>query len=205
MFRHDFGGVKEEVNKMKRILMSLLTIALVSTVAIGATKAYFTSDVVLSSNTFSTGTIVLTDTRESWMLPFSITNMKPGDWNRRWVTVKNNGTLDIDFLKVNKSNVVDSSNLLGQIVVSATGRVGSADSAYFTDDWMTLGSKPTASSWFNNSDLLDTAFYRTPAGVIHPGETYTMTFDFTLPTTVGNDFQGKTATFDLTFTGEQSH
>jgi len=188
---------------MRKILTSLVMIVVVSASAVAATSAYFTSEVVLGANTFSTGTIVLTDTRESWMLPFSITNMKPGDWNRKWVNLTNAGTLDIDYLKVNKASVVDTSGLLGQINVSVSCKVGTSDPAFFTDDW---GIKPTVASWFNNSNILDgPAYYRTAAGVLRPGETYVCNFDFSMPTTVGNPYQGQTATFDLVFTGEQTH
>lgn len=189
---------------MRKILTSLVMIAVVSASAVAATSAYFTSEVVLGANTFSTGTVVLTDTRDSWMIPFSITNMKPGDWNRRWVNLTNAGTLDIDYLKVNKTSVVDGSGLLAQINVSVPCRVSTTpNAAYFTDDW---GVKPTVASWFNDSNIIDgPAYYETAAGVLHPGETYVCAFDFSMPTTVGNAYQGQSATFDLVFTAEQTH
>jgi len=189
---------------MKRILLSLIIIALAGSTAIRATRAYFTSDVDYTQNTFSSGTIILTDTRENWMLPFSISDIKPGDTIRRWVTFKNNGTLDIDYLTVNKSNVVDTSNLLNQINVSVacTSSASGSETAYFTDDW---GTKPTINSWFVNSDMLDHSYYHTAAGILHPSESYVCTLDFSMPTSVDNTFQGKSATFDLTFIAEQSH
>ena len=177
-------------------------IVLASSVGVGATRAYFTSDVKVNKDAISTGTVILTDTRAEWMLPFSISDIKPGQSVRKWVYLRNDGTLDIGSLTVNKSKVVDESNLLGQITISAMGRVDPADPAYFTDDW---GTKPTVSSWFNFSDMLNHSFYRTPAGVLHHGDVYIMAFDFTMPATVDNGFQGKSASFDLTFTGEQVH
>lgn len=47
----------KEVKNMKRILLSVMTIGLVSTVVFGATRAFFTDTEQKTGNTFSTGTI----------------------------------------------------------------------------------------------------------------------------------------------------
>jgi len=183
-----------------------VTVTVVSVAAVGATRAYFTSTVTSEGNTFSTGTIVLTDETETGAWNTVFNNIKPGDRVRKWVTIKNGGSLDIDYLTLKAVNV-DDTNSLGQhlfdnVTISATGRVGSNDPAYFTDDWH---NPPIVSAWMNGADMLDNSYYRAPAGVIHPGESYTMSFDFIFPTTLGNEWQNITATLDLEFTGEQVH
>lgn len=190
---------------MRRLLFSLISLGAVAVVAIGATRAYFTDTEEIRGNSISTGTIHMTGTG-STLVPITISNLKPGDFNRKWVTFVNDGTLPIGFLSVNKENIVDTVGLLSQIEV-ATQCARSDDAgnmAFFTDSWGTLGPKPTIATWFSNSDILDgPAFFRTAAGVIDPGLSYTCAMDFTMPTTVGNAYQGQTATFDLIFTAEQ--
>jgi predicted ribosomally synthesized peptide with SipW-like signal peptide len=201
---------------MRKILMSLVMIVLAASVAVGATNAYFTSTATISEETFASGTITLNITGDDTYylrngsgvrteVPVHFVNIKPGDTMRQWVTLHNNGTLPIDYLTVDKGTPSDPGNLLTQIIVSATGKIvgGSEDYAFFTNDW---GVKPTVSGWFNNSDILDgPAFYRTAAGQILPGQDYSVVFDFTIPTTVGDSYQGLTASFNMVFHAEQAH
>jgi len=186
---------------MLRILKSLLTIVAVMTIGVSATSAYFTSAQTVSGMSFATGTLKIADVSEGWTKTVSFQNLKAGDRIRKWVTLENTGTLDVDSLRVSAVNVVDNSGLLGQIKISAMGSV-SGDPAYFTPDW-TGGA--TVLPWFNNADILDNAYYRAPAGVIKSGERYTLIFDFTVPTTLGNELQGQSASFDMVFTAEQAH
>ena len=44
---------------MKKIILSLVTIALIGSAAVGATRAYFFDEVTSPENTFSTGTMTL--------------------------------------------------------------------------------------------------------------------------------------------------
>jgi hypothetical protein len=187
---------------MIKVLKSLLVIVAVGSIAVGATGAYFTSEQTVAGMSFGTGTLAITDTSQQWMKHVSFSNLKPGDSIRKWVVFTNTGTLDVDTLTVTKSAVSDSSGLLSQIPVSIAASTPTSQQAIFTPNW-TGGT--TAAAWFNNSDILDTAYYRTGAGVIHPGETYTVIIDFTVPTTLPNTYQGATAGFDLIFHAEQSH
>jgi hypothetical protein len=187
---------------MKKIAMSLATIAMVLTFAVGATGAYFTDTKALGQQTFATGTLQMQVGQPSYQ-KMVFDNLKPGDHVRKYVTVQNTGTLDIDYLTVSKVNVSDPSGLLGQIKVSVEANISGVDGAFFTPDW-TGGA--TVATWFNNSNVLDTpSYYRTPAGVIHPGQSYVLSFTYTVPTTLDNAWQGKTATFDVEFNAEQSH
>jgi len=187
---------------MTKIIKSLLAIVVISAVAGTATWAYFSDTETSEGNTFSAGTLIINDDSEAWMKNVTFDNIKPGDRVRKWVVLKNEGSLDIDFLDVTKQNVSDPSGMFSEVQVSATGKVAPDDPAYFTPDW-TGG--VTVDGWFDDSDMLDVSYYRTPAEVIHPGESYTMTFDFIFPTTMGNEFQGQTASFDMLFYAEQTH
>lgn len=180
-----------------------MVIAAVAAIATGATSAYFTDEEAISGMTFESGTLSISDTSETWTKNVEFKNWQPGSTARKWVTIKNDGSLNVDYLTVNAAEIAGDTDLLNAIKVSAVGRiVGGADGAYFTPDW-TGGAKILP--WMNNADMLDVAYYRTPAGVIKPGESYTMSFDFTLPTTVGNELQNKSAVFNMVFHAEQSH
>jgi hypothetical protein len=203
---------------MKKILMSLVTVALVSSVAVKATQAYFTGSATIPEETFSSGTVKLDiNGDDSYYIrngqgvrtevPVHFVNLKPGDTMTQLVTLHNAGTLAIDYLTVDKGTPSDPKDLLSQIIVSTTGMIVGSDpniyDAFFTPDW---GVKPTVKDWFVNSNILDApAFYRTPAGQIQPGQDYSVEFVFTVPTTVGDAYQGATASFDLVFHAEQVH
>lgn len=195
---------------MKSIIKSLLVVVAVAAIAGGATYSLFTSSAKVSNETFSTGTVNLSITADDTYqngsnrttVKDNFDNLKPGDTMRQFVTLHNAGTLPIGSLTVDKGTPTDTKGLLSQIIVSTScGVVGGADAAFFTDDW---GTKPSVSTWFTNSNILDApSFYRTPAGEIGAGQDYTCVMDFSLPSTVGNNYQGATASFDMTFTATQ--
>lgn len=187
---------------MLRIIKSFFTIAVVAAIATSATGAYFNDSQTIAGNSFSTGTLEIADNSASYQhVVFS--DLKPGDTIRKYVTLTNTGTLPIDYLTANKINVVDDSGLLSQIPVSVEANISGTPGAFFTPDW-TGGT--TVGAFFANSDVLDgPAFYRTAAGVINPGQNYVIAITCTIPSTLNNDWQGKTASFDLVFTAEQSH
>jgi hypothetical protein len=194
---------------MKKIFASLMTIVAVAAISAGATRAYFTTQVSQNNFTFSTATLEMSDETPAWATGVTFTNLKPGDDRgtnpslRKWVMIKNTGNTDIGSLKVTAANKAGDVALLEHITISATGRVGDTDPAYFTNDWAPV--KSTVTPWMNNADMLDVSFYRTPAGVIHPGESYTITLDFAVPTELGNEWQNKSVSFDLLFEAEQIH
>ncbi|HRI05687.1 MAG TPA: TasA family protein [Candidatus Dojkabacteria bacterium] len=89
---------------MKRILASLVTIALLGALAAGATFAVFTDQEVLGSNTVATGTLALT-LNHSAGKPYSISNAYPGyvgSWEH--IDIFNAGTLPFEgYLSFNKT------------------------------------------------------------------------------------------------------
>lgn len=190
---------------MKKILLSVMTIALVAIVAISATKAYFTSNDTINNMTFATGTLTITDTSETWMQHVSFNNLKPGDTVKKWVTINNSGSLDVASLNVKAVNVNDPNGLLGKITVVGYNQVNGFDQGVFNPGWIP-GGNPVNSYLTNGFDLLGHADYRdaTTAHVLAPGNTATIQLVFTVPTTLDNTWQGKTASFDLQFTAEQS-
>lgn len=189
---------------MIRIAKSLITIFAVAVVAVGATGAYFTDQETVAGMDLETGTLILTDASAAWTKTVTFTNLKPGDSIRKWVTMRNDGTLPIDYLRVGASNITDPNGLLKQIRVTVYAQVPGYDQGIYTPDW---GNGQPVDPWLTNIDVLGTAVYKdaTAAKLLQPGETITMPIDFKVPSTLGDTWQGKTATFDLTFDAEQSH
>lgn len=97
---------------MKKILLSILSIALVSIVAIGATRAYFSDTETSMGNMFSAGTLDLEVDGENDPLgmKFSGDLMVPGsEVNAGTITLENVGTID-GILTVMVSNPVSHEN-----------------------------------------------------------------------------------------------
>lgn len=87
---------------MRKILLSLLTIGLVSGSALGLTRAYFTDTETNTGNTFSTGTIdISVDNSNPWSRtnPYTLSDMKPSQVDYITFTVKNTGTNPANIFK----------------------------------------------------------------------------------------------------------
>lgn len=84
------GGEKLEKN-----LISLVLIAAVAGLAVGATRSWFSDDEVLGDNTFATGDVYLGDFTHTGI---TVTNLKPGEWSDwKYIKVPYAGTLAADI------------------------------------------------------------------------------------------------------------
>src|SRR4051794_13184242 len=108
---------------MKKILVSLVSVAAIVTATAGATRAYFTSTVTIPNITIATGTLHIKDSSADWMQTVTFNNIKPGDVFRKWVIIENDGTLDVPTLNVTIANVNDPSNMLGTVQEWTYGRI----------------------------------------------------------------------------------
>jgi hypothetical protein len=144
----------------------------------------------------------------------TFSNLKPGDMYgplRKWVVLHNAGSLDIGHLTVQAINVNDPNGLLGQIHVSVNGWVGNPYDSYFTPGWNTTNGQPV-NSWLTSSpeDILSIGAIQyhnggMPPSTIAPNSDDTIILDFSVPSTMDDTYQGKTASFDLLFHAEQVH
>lgn len=95
---------------MKRILLSLLTIGLVTAVAFGAARAYFSNSETSNDNTFTAGTLDLNvDDGNANVVKFTIADFKPGDQQSGTWTLANVGSLD-GYLDLENISVVGYEN-----------------------------------------------------------------------------------------------
>lgn len=189
---------------MKRVLLSILVIGIVSIGAFAATRAYFSDQETVLGNRVETGVLSITNSSYSWQVPVSLLNAKPGDTFRKWVRIENGGTLDVGSLTVSAINPVGDVDFLQYINVSLYGQVNGYEQGIYSPNW-SVGQP--VNPWLNNINVLGTAVYRdaTAAHLLKPGEVDTIILDFKIPTALGNEFQGKSVTFDLYFYAEQVH
>lgn len=91
---------------MKKILLSLLTIALVSVVAVGATRAYFSDTETSFNNTFTAGSLNLTVDGNDGVnkVKWTLSNLVPGNQPTGKFILANtgsiNGYLDLENIVV---------------------------------------------------------------------------------------------------------
>ncbi len=204
---------------MKNIIKSLIVVCAVGAIATGATRAYFSDTATISGETFSTGTLNVEATGDETYyirggvgvrteVPVVFKNLKPGDTMRQWITLHNSGTLDIGSLTVQATNVTkNDSNLLGQIKTSIIGYSNGSSNAYFTPDWNTGGKAINNYLISGPVDIMSSGAMQYNQGVtnftIPAGENDLIIIDYTVPTDMGNGYQGTTATFDLSFVASQ--
>ena len=85
---------------MKRILLSLLTIGVVSASVFGASKAFFSDTEKSIGNTFTAGTIdISVDDQNPWLeqTPYQLSDMKPGQTENINFVIKNVGRGGFSF------------------------------------------------------------------------------------------------------------
>jgi len=79
---------------MKKIIISLAVIGIVAAIAVGGTYAYFSDTETSTGNTFTAGTLDLKVNGEDVFVPYSVSDLKPGDSRGTdTYTIKNNGSL----------------------------------------------------------------------------------------------------------------
>jgi len=81
----------------KKIILSLAMIALTIAGVTSATVAYFSNTTVSKGNTFSMGTVEVTQA-DGWGLPYTLSNMIPCEQREsKIIIVKNTGSVPIDL------------------------------------------------------------------------------------------------------------
>ena len=192
---------------MNKILLSLLTISLVSVVAVGATRAYFSDNETSTGNSFTAGTLDLNlDGTNANVVKFSLTNLVPGNSGTAYWTIKNvgnvNGYLDMESKTVvnddnncnEPENLVDSGNCgAGQGELGANTNV-----VLFVDDDHDGVVDSGDVSLFTGT--LDGLVAATIANIpLNANTEKYVSMNWIIPSTVENIIQSDSATFSATF------
>lgn len=94
---------------MKRILLSLVVLVLAGSVAVGATRAYFSDTEAINNNTFAAGKLDL-ELGQTTTLPFDVPNVVPGQSGEGKVRLTNVAGSIPGKLNVTLSNLVQLEN-----------------------------------------------------------------------------------------------
>ena len=170
---------------VRRILLSLVIIALVaSSVTVGA-MALWTDTETSLANTFTAGTIDLA-LANGTPLPFSVTAMAPGDSVTGTIDVTNSGTLELRY------------------AMTTTG-----DAASILDEQLDCEIKVGAVTLYNGK--LSSAVIGDPAQGAQAGDrtliatgSETLTFTVSMPIVTGDIYKGTSCSVDFVFAAEQT-
>lgn len=172
---------------MKRILASVVVVALLSVATIAATRAYFSDTVTSTGNTFAAGTLDLNVDGGEVLVPFSVTNMKPGDsLGSPTYEIRNTGSLTgvlsykVTNIVLGENGVIEPESTVGDaenlrldpdgFSVAASGFGELFDQCYirfWVDD--TPGQRPANFDWQDNKFWAgypdESSYYSLPVGV----------------------------------------
>lgn len=181
---------------MLKIAKSLIVIAAVAALAVGATSAIFTSQASVSGNTFASGALEIKLDGQTSLPGFNFSNAAPGDNYTGTFDIQNfnaaqfggNSTLPAKSVKISAANSGGSIYLYNKLDVMVTSTVGWNDTVVFTGKLKNL---------LNKEILL-------PGNQFPAGWTMPMTYTVTLPSGADNTYQGLSTTFDFVVTASSS-
>jgi len=171
---------------MFKIAKSVLMVAVISFVAIGATRSYFTDTETIASNNITSGTLDMTIGNDS-STPMSLDNIKPGDVITEVVNIENAGSLDFGSLKMSLITTDDPSSLLNQLQINTS---------------LLSMQNPGIEIHGAASDITDSELL-SEGQSIAPGSPVAVILTITVPEDLGNEYQSVGASFDLVFNAEQ--
>jgi spore coat-associated protein N len=216
---------------MKKILMSLVVIALAVGAVAGGTFAYFSDTAVSTNNQFTSGTLnlKLADNDEGWSDGVTATWSSPSNWapgEEVDVTIHllNSGSIPVEAIYAWFNNLNDPNGLSNVIEVTwlsdstwlAENSIGPFRDRYDglqgnNDGKLSLAelvngvgsaNTPAPNQARFYGDLEET--YVTPVLAANGG-TFDIKMKYKFMETAGNEYQGTWATFDLTLQAAQHH
>ena len=185
----------------RKVVGSLAVIGTAAAVAGLGTYGNFTDSTTPMNTTLATGTLSINLTQVGTAVPVSVSGMVPGDSVTRAVDLVNDG--DLAMSSVSVSSVATTSSILTTDVTNGLKLSVRACSVPWTEGG--TSSAPTYSCGGTertilNAPVVSNAELNNPAS-LNPGGTDHLVFSISLPTTAGNEFQGKSAGISLSFTG----
>ncbi|RLC70464.1 MAG: hypothetical protein DRI26_07070 [Chloroflexi bacterium] len=194
---------------MRRILLSLMLIALIGALIGGGVYAVFTDTEASSSNQFAVGTLDLkVDDENPWTsTKISVSNLKPGDSGAVDCTLKNDGTIDGSSLTVDIQNLSDSEGTNPEPETDTTepgDLSANLDLVLWVDDGAGGGTANngvrdgTEQLLYSGKLNAEAGPYSVTGGLAAGATTY-IGIGYSIASSVGNDIQGDTCTFDIVF------
>jgi predicted ribosomally synthesized peptide with SipW-like signal peptide len=203
------------MKRTKRILMSLMTIALVGALVGGGVYAYFSDTETSTGNTFTAGTLDLNlDGGNTNVVKFTVGNVKPGDSGGGTWTVANVGSI-AGYLDLESCNVTEAigtttdPELADEPTALDTTQLGNYLMVHIFVDANNNG------VWdAGETDVLGTnaapaaintiaASYDLNVSLATSGGTNYITLRWSVATATGNRIQGDSVTLNITFELQQ--
>ncbi len=183
-----------------RFKLLALGITAVSAIAVSAgamSLALFTDDATVDSNSFQTGTIVISTNPTTAL--FSVTAMMPGDSASGQLSVSNDGSAELRYSMTTSATDPDSKALAAAVNVEVREKAAGSCSADFT------GSVVLSSTALDGAAFGDpTAGQDADDRVLSAAASENLCFRVTLPSGADNSFQGAATVATFTFNAEQT-
>ena len=188
----------------RKVLGSLGVVGAAAAVAGLGTFGTFTDSTTPISTEVASGTVDIDLANPGAVIPVTTANFVPGDSMTRAVTLTNSGTSALSSVTLGvtatTSSVLNTDTVNGlQLSVKSCSVPWTQGGTATAPTYTCAGGSVT--------DLGTTAVIsnRTLAGLnsLNPGGVDNLIFSISLPTTAGDNFQGKTSTLSLVFTGTQ--
>lgn len=209
---------------MKKIMMSLLTIALVGAVITGGVMAWFSDTETSTTNTFTSGTLnIKVNNSDPGLFTFdlgTISNIAPGDMTGT-ATIKVENIGNLDAATFGRFVLTDDEGLALKLKfyeyqvlyfmsdgTTAVARWNPDDPYYGTainmDYWVKdgvmhsgvvrAGGKDNLREWVDGNGALDIPGASWDMEGLKPGSHYVLSFQFQMDPGAGNWYQGKSVT-----------
>lgn len=195
----------------RRLLPAFLVFALAAaTIALGVTGALFTDSKTIANNSFATGNVTLGTTTTS--LPFSVTNMSPGDTEGAYaVTVSNDGSLEHRYAITSTST---EDLLAGQLDLWVWAESAETDALANSTCDFAPGSTEIAGYLYQQGVLGSVATTKVVGDPAQGGQagdrvlaaaaSEVLCFYVELPGTTGNSFENTSTATNFAFEAEQT-
>jgi hypothetical protein len=185
----------------RKVVGSLGVIGAAAAVAGMGTFGTFTDSSTPIGTTLSTGTVDIDVSGPAVTTPLTTTGFVPGDSVTQAVNLVNTGTSALGSVTLNTTagtpNGVPASVLTTDPVNGLQLALKSCAVA-----WSATNTCASGETLLSTGPVVGSRTLVNPAA-LNPGATDYLAFTVSLPTTADNNFQGRTATINLTFTGTQ--
>ena len=199
---------------MRRILISLMSIALVGALIGGGIYAYFSDTETSTGNTFIAGTLDLNlDGGNINVVKFNVTDVKPGDNGGGTWTVANvgdmDGYLDLESISVSEAIGTTTDPELADEGGPDTAQLGNYLMVHMFIDTNNNGSWDGGETDIYGTNAAPAAIngiagnYALDLSLTGPGGTNYITLLWSVGTTVDNRIQGDSVILDITFELQQ--
>ncbi|HEX7456683.1 MAG TPA: TasA family protein [Candidatus Nanoarchaeia archaeon] len=192
---------------MKRILVSMLTIAIVAVVGFAVTRAYFSDTETSSGNTITAGTIdISVDDNNPWTGNFAISDMKPSNVEYKTFTITNVGSNPARIWKHIKDVDTEENGVTEpeqDWYTTYNGGVPKNDIDTVIEYDMTVG-ETTVIDPDDGITLDDIESAYVYLGTLNPGQPMTVTQSYHMRADTGNWAQSDKLTFSIEIYAEQT-